>query len=846
MLCAPQPFAWGAREFLRNLAVGKRVTFHVEAQSTPARSYGAVFMEDGTPLTTLLVAAGWAKPRQGAPADLIEAGAAAEAAALGMYTQSVNEKSSAVRDVQWAGTYDPATLLPAMKGKPQNAIIEQVPTGSTVRCVLLPGFQQITLMLSGIQCGGFRRNEDGTEEAAPFAREARYFVESRLLNRDVQVGLEGVDKNGSLLGTIIHPAGNISVELVKVGLARVVDWSSQICAAAPQLRAAERAAKERRLRLWKDYVPPNHGGDMVEFQGKVVEVVSGDTLVVSENGVERRFSLASLRCPRMGKEPEPYANESKEYLRKILIGKKVQVVPEYKRTAPAGTGGQERVFATIMSSGKNAGEAMVSEGLAVVSRQGQSEERSVHFETLLEVEEVARSAKKGVHAAGDAPRASVTDLTTPGARDRAQRFLSALQRHGKVRAIVQFIPNGTRFKVLVPKENVLANFACVGMRCPMCARKNDPNSASEPYGDEAAAFARDKCFQREVDLEVETVDKNGTFFGNMFLPDKRNYGVLLVEAGLARLVQPAADRSSCGSALAEAERAAKSDSLKIWENYSAEEEAANHAQAELIALEEAEPMPDEKKQVVELMLTEIVDGAKFYAHVAGDTAHVTALQQQVATVCKAAAPGGFEPKIGGYCCALFSEDEQWYRAKVTARGATEFTVFFLDYGNSATVKKPNMRALDPSLDPKAGQYSPQALECRLAHVIAGDPGDGGDGEAAAYALSDAAWGKVVLARVEERSGDALNVTLFDKEQQNLNELLVKEGLVRVTKANDKRFMPQLRALREKEQDSRTRRMGMWRYGDMDDDDDDEFGMRRQQKLAATAAAAPTTGAWGKK
>ena len=65
-----QPFAWGAREFLRKLAVGKRVTFHVEAQSTPARSFGAVFMEDGTPLTTLLVAAGWAKPRQGAPQQL--------------------------------------------------------------------------------------------------------------------------------------------------------------------------------------------------------------------------------------------------------------------------------------------------------------------------------------------------------------------------------------------------------------------------------------------------------------------------------------------------------------------------------------------------------------------------------------------------------------------------------------------------------------------------------------------------------------------------------------------------------------------------------------------------------
>ena len=148
-----------------------------------------------------------------------------------------------------------------------------------LRVLLLPSFHQITLMLSGVQCGAIRRNEDGTEEAAPFAREARYFVESRLLHREVQVKLEGLDKNGCVLGSVLHPQGNMSLELVKVGLARVVDWSSQMCDNAPALRAAERAAKEKRLRFWRDYVPPNHGNDMTEFQGRVVEVMSGDTLV---------------------------------------------------------------------------------------------------------------------------------------------------------------------------------------------------------------------------------------------------------------------------------------------------------------------------------------------------------------------------------------------------------------------------------------------------------------------------------------------------------------------------------------------------------------------------------------
>jgi len=33
----------------------------------------------------------------------------------------------------------------------------------------------------------------------PAARQARFFVESRLLHRSVQIALQGVDKNGSLL-----------------------------------------------------------------------------------------------------------------------------------------------------------------------------------------------------------------------------------------------------------------------------------------------------------------------------------------------------------------------------------------------------------------------------------------------------------------------------------------------------------------------------------------------------------------------------------------------------------------------------------------------------------------------
>ena len=77
-------------------------------------------------------------------------------------------------------------------------------------------------------------------------------------------------------------------------------------------------------------------------------------------------------------------------------------------------------------------------------------------------------------------------------------------------------------------------------------------------------------------------------------------------------------------------------------------------------------------------------------------------------------------------------------------------------------------------------------------------------------------------------------------------VLAAEGLLRVTKQNDKRAMPLLKALRAKEEEARTRRNGLWRYGDVDEDDCMEFGTLRQQEQAKKAAESAPTGAWGKK
>jgi staphylococcal nuclease domain-containing protein 1 len=110
-------------------------------------------------------------------------------------------------------------LVDSLKQRPQKAIIEHVRDGSTVRAFLIPSFQYVTVMMSGVkvgifvylsqlvflQCPIYRMGTGGEViESEPFAEEAKYFTESRLLQREVDIILESVS-NQNLIGSILHP-----------------------------------------------------------------------------------------------------------------------------------------------------------------------------------------------------------------------------------------------------------------------------------------------------------------------------------------------------------------------------------------------------------------------------------------------------------------------------------------------------------------------------------------------------------------------------------------------------------------------------------------------------------------
>lgn len=142
-------------------------------------------------------------------------------------------------------------------GNTVTCVIEYIFDGSRFRLhVTDPNLEQaglqyanFTLILGGVaspRVGNPRL--DPPTQSEPFADESRAFVEARLLHRELKISLHGTDKSGiCAVGTVLHPRGNIGVELLKKGLARVSDWSARMMNPLdiPAFRIAENNAKVR-------------------------------------------------------------------------------------------------------------------------------------------------------------------------------------------------------------------------------------------------------------------------------------------------------------------------------------------------------------------------------------------------------------------------------------------------------------------------------------------------------------------------------------------------------------------------------------------------------------------------
>lgn len=740
-----------------------------------------------------------------------------------------------------------------------TCVIEHCLDGCRFRCQITdPTFKDylyanFTLQLAGATCPRFGNlKADPPTMTEPFANEARNFVTARLLQRELSISLYGTDKNGyNAVGTIHHPVGNIAVELLKVGYGKIAEWTVRMMppAEVPPLRIAENTAKRTGIGVWHSYAPPVLSSAS-QIRGTVVEVVSGDTIAVlpmgklydSENQL-MKLSLASIRAPRVGstiagRTDEPYAIECKDRLRTLIVGKMVDITVHYERDIPIRPGENEkRSFGTV-SCGKypDIAETLVSEGLAVAQQHRDDDEKSPRYDEIRAAEALAKAAKKNVHKENAAElykRTAINDLTDPR---KAKAYSGSLMRAGNVKAVVDYVFNGSLFKLYVPAENCYIRFTPNYIRCPQPSPSpgsKQPTKGAEPFGDAAKFHARLNVLQRSVEITCSGVTNGGIILGSMYTgfgSQRTDYTIELLGAGLASLDQRKVEYNEVPKSLIDAQNIAKANKVGLWS-------------LEQPKTADTTVKSNEKytEKVLQGRVSEIRSGNHFFYHIANDTA-LSVMDESMTLFTKnnGTAGGPCDAKVGKVVAALFDDGtgKKWYRGKIVEKkGATgKVDVLFVDYGNVATVPvSTHLRPLDMTLG--IDRIPPVAHEAVLALTTTRSI-DSDYGIDAARMLQKLCWGKDLVIRTlapNDDNGKMAAIVTIPGSDETVNSQLISEGLARAGKATSIESLASRMAtassstvlqlgndLMTAEQVARKSRCGMWRYGDIGDEDPDEL------------------------
>lgn len=368
---AEEKFAWESKEFLRTLLIGKSVTFTV-LYCVASKNFGDVYINSSSVnvedisanqlgedilVSKLIVRSGWASVKELSDErsslehdDLVSLQALAKSQNRGLFTTDSILLSSPVTAIDWNPTStQQQTFFDKYHNKPVRVLIEHVRDGSSFR-ILSPETREVfSLYLAGVVCprtkstahaaltppaavmvvdngpaGGESSGDLASQISSEVSVKARHFSELRLLHRELDILILDMEKNGNMYGAILHPKGNISVELVKNGLAKVSDKTLALLDrnTISLLRAQEKDARENRLFIWSH--PMSFGTEEIERQnnlensndssassstewigGFCVEVLSPDTMVVCL-GPSVDTPNPFLACTSTGTKPSTY------------------------------------------------------------------------------------------------------------------------------------------------------------------------------------------------------------------------------------------------------------------------------------------------------------------------------------------------------------------------------------------------------------------------------------------------------------------------------------------------------------------------------------------------------------
>lgn len=128
---------------------------------------------------------------------------------------------------------------------------------------------------------------------------------------------------------------------------------------------------------------------------------------------------------------------------------------------------------------------------------------------------------------------------------------------------------------------------------------------------------------------------------------------------------------------------------------------------------------------------------------------------------------------------------RWYRARIVKAEQNQYTVLYIDYGNSEQVPGSRLRTLP--LNFGVAKLKAQAVESQLAFITL--PGTESEFGPMSYdALCHFTEGQTLKAH----SFGSLGVLLLNRDGISIQELLIREGLATITRASMKKHQMEQR------------------------------------------------------
>ena len=125
----------------------------------------------------------------------------------------------------------------------QMGKVINIKDGDTV-VILGENFKKYTVRVADIDC---------PEKKQPFGKKAKQFTSKEILGKTVEVKIKNFDKYGRTVGYILYENKNLSLELLKNGLA----WHYKYYSKDKEMAFLENEAKKNKLGLWSHKKPIN-------------------------------------------------------------------------------------------------------------------------------------------------------------------------------------------------------------------------------------------------------------------------------------------------------------------------------------------------------------------------------------------------------------------------------------------------------------------------------------------------------------------------------------------------------------------------------------------------------------